>query len=259
MKNKIFKFAVSLLIMVLAGMFALRAEAALDWWKFLDLCKTGTAQEVEVAIKEGSDPNTEDVGGQGTALMYAAANNNNPDVITTLVKNGADVNTNAKNSKGYTALVYAVEYNKNPDVITALIEAGADVNAKTKDSDGKTILTIAAQRENLDVISELIRAGAEPDVKDLRRGQTALMYAVRYYYNNPDAVIALIEASVDINAQNVEGKTALMYAVDYNFEPDLITALIEAGADANIKTNGMTALDILKGTSKKTKEARIIF
>ena len=57
--------------------------------------------------------------------------NQNPDVITTLINAGADVN--ARNKYGSTPLMYASGANQNPDVITTLINAGADVNARDKD------------------------------------------------------------------------------------------------------------------------------
>ena len=55
-----------------------------------------------------------------------------PEVVTLLIKAGADVN--AKDKYGVTPLHRAAAYNENPEVITILIKAGADVNAK--DSDG---------------------------------------------------------------------------------------------------------------------------
>ena len=65
--------------------------------------------------------------------MLLPQTNQNPEVITTLLKAGADIK--AQNKNGVTALIYAAKYNQNPEVIMTLLKAGAD--AKAKDSAGK--------------------------------------------------------------------------------------------------------------------------
>jgi ankyrin repeat protein len=74
-----------------------------------------------------------------TALMIAAANNPNPEVITTLLNAGAEVN--AGDTDGRTVLMWAAQDNKNSEVITALLNAGAD--GKLKSSAGKTAFDYA--------------------------------------------------------------------------------------------------------------------
>jgi ankyrin repeat protein len=74
--------------------------------------------------------------------MWAANSNTNPEVISTLLKAGANVK--AKDDTDFTVLLIAAEYNTNPEVITRLIKAGADVNAK--DQDGYAPLMEAASK-----------------------------------------------------------------------------------------------------------------
>ena len=57
-----------------------------------------------------------------TPLMDAADYNPNPEVITTLLKAGADAN--AWDALGMTALNWAAMHNRNPEVIITLIKAG---------------------------------------------------------------------------------------------------------------------------------------
>ena len=54
-------------------------------------------------------------------------------------------NVNARNSKGMTALMLAAMNNSNPEVVKALINAGADIFAK--DNEGKTALNYAKDNE----------------------------------------------------------------------------------------------------------------
>jgi ankyrin repeat protein len=105
--------------------------------------------------------------------MLAAAFNSNPDVISLLIKGGADVN--AKNNKyidGSTALMCATGNKNNLDVILVLIKGGADVNAQ--DSDGSTALMRAAcNSNNPDVILALLKGGADANVRD-KNGRRAI-------------------------------------------------------------------------------------
>ena len=65
-----------------------------------------------------------------TPLHAAAWNNENPEVLTLLIKAGADVN--AKNEYGSTPL-HSRRRQREPRGLTLLIKAGADVNAKDND------------------------------------------------------------------------------------------------------------------------------
>lgn len=74
-----------------------------------------------------------------TELMFAASNNQNPEVITTLLKAGADIKALDKN--GVTAL------NPKLEVISTLLKTGAD--GKAKDNEGKTAFDYAQDNEKL--------------------------------------------------------------------------------------------------------------
>ena len=69
---------------------------------FFELAKTGTPKSIEAAIRQGADPRARDKYGE-TALMYAAGNNQNPEVSLVLLRAGADIN--AKSTDGWTPLM----------------------------------------------------------------------------------------------------------------------------------------------------------
>ena len=73
--------------------------------------KSGTPQQIQVAIDKGAEVKTQAKNG-GIALMFAAGYDQDPDVITTLLRNGAYMN--ARDHNGVSALLYAAVGNRNP-------------------------------------------------------------------------------------------------------------------------------------------------
>ena len=80
-----------------------------------------------------------------TVLMYAARDNDDPNVHTTLAASGADIN--ARSLAGWTALMYTARDNPNPEVVLRLLELGADP-ARVNDA-GQTALELAASNPAL--------------------------------------------------------------------------------------------------------------
>ncbi|MCX6088872.1 MAG: ankyrin repeat domain-containing protein, partial [Candidatus Atribacteria bacterium] len=55
----------------------------------------------------------------------------------------------------------------------------------------------------------------------------------------------------DVNARDKDGRTVLMWAAAYNQNPEVITTLIKAGADAKIVDNhGKKAIDYAEENEK---------
>ena len=174
---------------------------------FIELCRKGTPLEVEKAIKAGANVNPE-VHNNMTPLMTAARSNSNPEVITTLLKHGADLNATYWFNGPWTVLNVAV-LGSNPAVITTLIKHGADVNAKT-DSDWTALMTAAMYNSNPEVMAVLIQNGADVNAKD-ESGMTALIAAATHN-SNPAIIAELTKNGADINAKDSSGKRAIDYA-----------------------------------------------
>ncbi len=118
-------------------------SAQVNWEVF----KYGTPAQVEAEIEnltEDGGLEARDAIGR-TPLMFAAGNNSNLEVITALLKAGAEIE--ARDEIGGTPLMLAAENNSNPEVITALLKAGAD--AKAKDSTGKSALDYAKENNEI--------------------------------------------------------------------------------------------------------------
>ena len=71
--------------------------------------------------------------------------NPNPDVITTLVKSGAMLDS--QDASGRTALMWAAVANRNPGVIVALLKTGAD--PKIRSNEGQTAFNYATYNMRL--------------------------------------------------------------------------------------------------------------
>jgi len=158
-----------------------------------------------------------------------------------------------------TALCYAAEYNESPEIITELIKYGADINKYSNFEDRVTglqfgyyqpvkefltPLMLAAKSNNAEVVKILIENGS--DVNSMtRQGKTALMFAA--HYNTNDSVCSeLINSGAKVNGVNpVVGLTPLMYASIHNDNPDIISTLVEAGASVDYRATeiDLTAID----------------
>ena len=71
---------------------------------------------------------------------------------------------------------------------------------------------IAAGAGNLDAVRQLVLHGADVNVAEPRRGQTAIMWAAAE--GHADVVGALIEIGADAKAVSKTGFNALAFAVD---------------------------------------------
>ena len=215
-------------------LFAAEQPVPLDNEAFISLSRTGTAQEIENALRVGANVNARDFYGR-TALLTAARYNEDPRVIPALLENGANVN--ARDSAGWTALMTATIHNENPEVIVTLLENGADTNVQFPL--GGTALFFAAQRRSPELIRAFIDSGADVNASDTF-GNTPLMGAA-HHNSNPEVILALVENGADVNARAQNG-TALMRAAEHNNNPEVIFALIESGANANVSGFFGTAL-----------------
>jgi hypothetical protein len=112
------------------------------------------------------------------------------------------------------------------------------------DASGWTPLMYAASSYGASVVSDLLEAGARVNARS-ERGETALMASAVTGMVNEN----LLKAGADVNAVNDLGMTALMLLAQ-RAEPDEISTLIKAGADARKKdVAGRTALDYLNAAN----------
>ena len=145
-----------------------------------------------------------------------------------LVAKGADVN--APEPDGTTALHWAVQRN-DVDLVSRLLRAGAKVNVKN--SFGVSPMSEAALAANPVLIDRLLAAGADVESPNAD-GQTALMVVART--GQVEAARVLLKKGAKVNAvEKWRGQTALMWAVAQGHTA-MVKELIANGADVNVRS-----------------------
>ena len=98
-------------------------------------------------------------------------------------------------------------------------------NPNAADKNGVTLLMRAAKAGNDWDVNLLLKNGADVNLRD-KDGWTALMYAVRYQ-NNLNILNMLIENAAYIRVRNKFNATPLLMAADYSQNPEIISVLLK--------------------------------
>jgi len=137
-------------------------------------------------------------------LFMNAIYNCSIEVAQKLIDNG--VNVNFKNGKNERSVLHcAVEHNRY-DIALMLVNADACVNCQ--DLLGLTPLLEACSKGYEDIVEMLLKFKVEVKYKDFN-GKTALHHVAKH---DPGILKLLINTGVDINARDRYGRTALFYA-----------------------------------------------
>ncbi len=167
---------------------------------------------------------------QYSELLFAAIQKDDVGAISTLIKNGADLNS-VLTENGYSALMYAIQTN-HLRTVRYLITKGVNVNTQAKD--GKTALHIAATNNNVEIFTSLIKSGAKAFTTDYI-GKYPVDYASSALRGQFETIVA--EAEPDKN------NAIFSFVQKGSTQP--VAKLIEEGADINIRDkNGDTPLMI---------------
>jgi ankyrin repeat protein len=224
----------------------------------------------------------------GTSPLLLAVENGHFELAMALVEAGADPNDQRS---GFTPL-HAISWVRKPDAsdvgdpapigsgtltslefVRALVAHGANVNARLAKgvprppasatmlgTEGATPFLMAADRADVPLMRELLKAGADPFLPNAAKS-TPLMAAAGLGTSDPleeagtedealDAVKMLLDLGADINAVDDKGDTAMHGAAYGNF-PIIVKLLADRGADINIwkraDTEGRTPLFIAEG------------
>ena len=250
---KILLVAVLASVLLLAALPIFAADAPAAVAPLAATVKAGQrAAAIDMIAKKSADVNAAEADGS-TALLWAA-NGNDADLASRLLKAGA--NPNVRNQLGSTPLAEAT-FNSNTEMVKALLDAGADPNAAGPD--GQTPLMVIARTSNVAAAKLLLEKGANPNVKEGQREQTALMWAAAS--NEGPMMRELLAHGAEVDAKSAVdlmtplvssepraqprppgGMTAMLFAVREGCI-DCVKALVEKGAKVDLPDpEGVTPL-----------------
>jgi ankyrin repeat protein len=224
------------------------------------------AKAIKTAVENGARINLRDQHGK-TALMYAVQLGHG-DTVRAFILAGADPSIiNPKDNK--TAIDYAKSANK--EIMQKEIEQALEdkekeeILAAVRNNDIErlksfvktrnpnfnftifldTPLILATRSENISIMRFLAEHGADVNIPDIN-GNTALMWAVAHV--SPEMVKLLIAKGADVSRQNDKNETALDWSLlmllnSKKEDLEIIKLLIAAGADVNKQNEwGTTSL-----------------
>lgn len=151
-------------------------------------------------------------------------------IIQDLLMQGAKPNA-TMDKTGETSLHLAARYAR-ADAAKRLLEAGADANSQ--DNTGRTPLHAAVASDAQGVFQILLRNRATNLNSRMHDGTTPLILAARLAIEG--MVEDLINADVDINSADDQGKTALHWAAAVN-NIDAVNILLSHGANKDAQDN----------------------
>lgn len=176
-----------------------------------------------------------------TPLLHIAVEQDNIDLVWTLVQHGNMDPNSRDHVHRRSALHYAVEWD-NVDIQRLLVRSGADID--THDVDGWTSLHIAAQNGYLASLEFLLSDGAHLNKQD-NDGLTPLHIAARE--GHVEVINYLLENGADLHATDVEGRTVLHLAAfvdesagrfarsEKDTQATVVATLLNHGADVSAR------------------------
>ncbi len=195
-------------------------------------CGEGDFEFVKTLIKSGIDVNG--IGSEGFTPLMMATSEDEAEIVAYLLEQGAHVN---QKFNGWTALMEAADEGSLASM-KLLLKAGAEVNYYWNQGSPSAI-TMAASEGKLKCLQLLLKYGADINGK----GKSLPPLHIAAAEDKRDVVDFLISKNVNINKQDVAGRTALMYAASEG-KKHIVIKLLDAGADKSIAdSNGTTAYD----------------
>ena len=171
----------------------------------------------------------------GYTGLFAAAARGDAALIARLVATGADVR--ARDDRGRTPLIVAA-FASQREAMRALVAAGADPNAL--EGDRYDIVTIAAVANDLPTLVEALALGASARNVTSRYDGTALIAAA--HLGHVEIVRELIRAGAPLDHVNNLGWTALIESIVLGDggarHTATLEALVKAGANVNLADRG---------------------
>jgi ankyrin repeat protein len=184
------------------------------------------------------------------AQLVEAASAGDLHAVTAALDAGAD--PNQARGDGITAL-HAASERGQVEVVVQLLRAGADVAATTRIG-AYTPLHLASRGGYREVAGKLLAAGADPRAKTTNSGVTPLHLAAAAI-DGEGAVELLLDHGADPDArESTAGQTPLMFAAAAG-RTESVRVLLGGGADPSIETR---VVDVLRSVATDQAASRVL-
>jgi len=191
-------------------------ELLLEKGVCLDVVDKENNPPLVVAVQEGEYEMVQDllnkgveincVDGDGVSILIRVVKMRHHKILDLLLENNIDVKVTSK-TKGYSPLLMATK-GSEMKMITSLIKAGDDINVK--DEKDKCLLMYAMKDNNLNFFNLLLSHNVNLDVSN-SLGNCPLIIAIKAGSVNMTA--SLIAKGVDVNAVDHKGNPGIMIAL----------------------------------------------
>jgi hypothetical protein len=175
-----------------------------------------------------------------TVDYFRAINIDRPQLVLDLIKQGVD--PNVLSEQGQSGLYLALR-DDSPAVAQALLKLDV-VNVNVRNAAGETPLMMAALRQNLPAMQQLLARGAVVN----QDGWTPLHYAATG--GSEAAMDLLLARGAELNARSPNGSTPLMMAARYGSQEGA-RFLLSRGANARLRNDQrLSAADFARAAQR---------
>lgn len=197
----------------------------------MEAVSEGHEEVVNKLLESGANPN---IITSITSPLIQALKGKFDNIAKTLLENGAD-----PTYLGNSAMLYAIQKKRDANLVTLLLKYGADPN-KFEETD-LTPLMLAIINYSMSSFYVLLNNEATEVNKAKTDGTTALMLAVEIGDLVMVRALAMHE-KIEIDKEKPDGTTALTLAIEEK-NLEMVKFLIDKGADINkTKNDGMSRL-----------------
>jgi ankyrin repeat protein len=200
--------------------------------------KTPNKKVIEYILNTKIDINYTNNNGE-SVLIYITKNSDsflskslNVEIVKMLLKR--DIDINIKDNNGCNVFIYAIG-NYFSGIFEVLTENFDDMSFNIKDYNYKNLLMYSVGGLNLEYVKFLLGSDLDINAQD-NNGKTALMYATEGS-RKKEVIPMLLDAGADVNIVDNEGKTVLHHEVGMNPRDNIIKDMISKGIDVNVKDN----------------------
>lgn len=219
-----------------------------------DLLKKGVNVDsrFEGFFRGGRQKNADDFSNKEWTMLMVATFYNKEKIAELLLENKADINL--QNKAGHTALFLACA-NRSEEMVKFLLKKGANVTIDSKDSDGTSTLQWAIAYEWNDVSQKLLEQNIDVNSFSKETGRSVLLDALYSETISEEVISKIIDKGANINYINPkDGENALIMACRRDFS-NIAKMIVSKGGNVNsVSQNGTTPISSASGTESCSTE-----